>query len=135
MYMNGYGIANALMKIPPLQWIHTWLYRRMYFDELYKFVFVGTVLFLSYLAATFDRLVVDGFVNFVAYLGRQAAFAMGANDKYVIDGAVNGAGSLAQSLGRAVRSPQTGRVRLYVTVMMCAIAIGVAGAIVVVLSR
>jgi len=135
MYMNGYGIANALMKIPPVRWIHTWLYRRMYFDELYKAVFVGTVMFLSSLAAIFDRLVVDGIVNGVASLGRHLADLMGANDKYVIDGAVNGAGSLAHSLGRAVRSPQTGRVRMYVTVMMCAIALGVAGAIVVVLSR
>src|SRR5206468_4178640 len=24
-YMNGYGVANALMRIPPLRWIHTWL--------------------------------------------------------------------------------------------------------------
>src|SRR6185503_2853541 len=41
MYMNGYAVADTLMKAGPLRWIHTWLYRRMYFDELYFSVFVA----------------------------------------------------------------------------------------------
>jgi hypothetical protein len=42
IYFNGYAVANILMKIAPLRWIHTWwLYRRMYFDELYMAVFRG----------------------------------------------------------------------------------------------
>ena len=43
--------------------------------------------------------------------------------------------SLAQELGAAVRAPQTGRVRMYVTVLMVAVALGLAGAIIVVLSK
>ncbi len=135
VYMNGYVISDRVMKIPPVRWINTWLKNRMYFDELYKFVFVGTVMFLAYVSSAFDRLVVDGIVNSAASLCRQLSAVIGLNDKYVVDGAVNGAGAVAQSIGRAVRTPQTGRVRMYVTVLMCVIAISIAGAIVVVLSR
>ena len=47
LYMNGYAIADKLMAIPPLKMIHIWLYRRMYFDELYFSVFVGIIMFIS----------------------------------------------------------------------------------------
>jgi NADH-quinone oxidoreductase subunit L len=135
IYLNGYAVANVLMKIPPLRWIHTWLYRRMYFDELYFSVFVAITMGLSKFCALFDRYIVDGLVNLVGWSVKQAAFISGANDKYVVDGAVNGLASLTQELGDAVRAPQTGRIRLYVTVLMAAVTLGLAGAILVVLSR
>jgi NADH:ubiquinone oxidoreductase subunit 5 (subunit L)/multisubunit Na+/H+ antiporter MnhA subunit len=133
--MNGYGIANVLLKIPPLRWIHTWLYRRMYFDELYFSVFVAITMGLSKFSAVFDKYIVDGIVNGVAGLVRGASDLSGLNDKYVVDGAVNGVAALSQELGAAVRSPQTGRIRMYVTVLMAAVTLGLAGAIIVVLSR
>jgi NADH-quinone oxidoreductase subunit L len=135
LYMNGYGIANVLLKIPPLRWIHTWLYRRMYFDELYFSVFVAITMGLSKFSAVFDKYIVDGIVNGVAGLVRGASDLSGLNDKYVVDGAVNGVAALSQELGAAVRSPQTGRIRMYVTVLMAAVTLGLAGAIIVVLSR
>jgi NADH-quinone oxidoreductase subunit L len=135
MYMNGYRIADALMKIRPLRWIHTWLYRRMYFDELYYAVFVDVLLLISRFGAWFDRVVIDGIVNLAAWLVKQLSFGAGASDKYVVDGAVNGVAALAQELGAAVRAPQTGRIRVYVTVLMLAVTLGLAGAIVVVLSK
>src|SRR5947209_3171007 len=78
----------------------------------------------------FDEYVVDGIVNGVAWLVKQAAFGIGANDKYVVDGAVDGVARLAHGVGAAVRNPTSGRVRLYVTVLMLAVALGVAGAII-----
>jgi NADH-quinone oxidoreductase subunit L len=135
IYLNGFSIADALMKIPLVRPIHTWLYRRMYFDELYFSVFVAITLGLSRLCAVFDKYIVDGIVNLVGWSVKQAAFISGANDKYVVDGAVNGVASLSQELGAAVRSPQTGRIRLYVTVLIAAVTLGLAGAIIVVLSR
>ena len=66
---------------------------------------------------------------------KQVAFLAGANDKYVVDGAVTGAANVAQNLGAAVRAPQTGRIRVYVTMLMVAVTLGLAGAIIVVLSR
>jgi NADH-quinone oxidoreductase subunit L len=135
MYMNGYRVADGLMKIPPLRWVHTWLYRKMYFDEWYYAVFVDVLMLVSRFGAWFDRVFVDGLVNFSAWVVRQLSLGAGATDKYVVDGAVNGVASLSQELGAAVRAPQTGRIRLYVTVLMVAVTLGLAGAIVVVLSR
>jgi NADH-quinone oxidoreductase subunit L len=125
----------VLLKIPPLRWIHTWLYRRMYFDELYFSVFVAITMGLSKFSAAFDKYIVDGIVNGVAMLVKGASDLSGLNDKYVVDGAVNGVASLSQELGAAVRAPQTGRIRMYVTILMVAVTIGLAGAIIVVLSR
>ena len=135
IYMNGYNIADAAMKIAPVRWVHTWLYRRMYFDELYFSVFVAITIGLSRLSAVFDKYVIDGIVNLVGWSVKQTSFLIGLNDKYVVDGAVNGVATLAQELGAAVRAPQTGRIRMYVTVLMIAVSLGVAGTIVVILSR
>jgi NADH-quinone oxidoreductase subunit L len=135
LYMRGYAVANALMKIAPLRLIHTWLYRRMYFDELYLAIFVGLIMGLSKLSAAFDKYVVDGLVNLLGWLVKMTAFAAGLNDKYVVDGTVNGLGQLTKDIGSAVRAPQTGRIRMYVTVLMIAVALGLAGAIMVVLSK
>ncbi|CAN5351443.1 NADH-quinone oxidoreductase subunit L [soil metagenome] len=135
VYMNGYVVANRVMGIPGMRAINTWLLRRMYFDELYNFVFVSIVMAFSALCAWFDKWIIDGIVNGMAWLVKQSSFLAGANDKYIVDGAVNGAATLAQNLGSAVRAPQTGRIRMYVTVLMIAVTLGLAGTIIIVLSR
>jgi proton-translocating NADH-quinone oxidoreductase chain L len=136
MYARGLAVGEALLKIPPLRWIHTWLYHRMYFDELYRFVFVELVRdLLAGLAGWFDRNIVDGFVNLAARVVKIFAFGIGLHDKYVVDGAVNGLGAVARDIGAAARAPQTGRIRLYVTVLMVAAAVGLAAAVIVVVSH
>jgi hypothetical protein len=51
-----------------------------------------------------------------------------------VDGAVNGTGELAHGVGAAMRSAQSGRIRLYVMVLLAAVALGLAGAVMVALS-
>jgi len=135
MYWRGYGIANALMKVPPLRWLHAWLYRRMYFDELYRFVFIGVTMFFAYLAAWFDRFVVDGVVNGAATLTRMTADLVGLNDRVVVDGSVTGVANAARGMGAMVRNPTSGRIRLYVTLLVGAVSLGVVSAIIITLSR
>jgi proton-translocating NADH-quinone oxidoreductase chain L len=135
IYMNGYAVANVLMSIAPLRWIHTWLYRRMLFDELYMGVFVAITIGLTRLSAAIDRFIIDGLVNFAATFVRQLAALAGLSDKYIVDGAVNGAADATQGIGRFVRLPMTGRIRLYVTVLFLAVAVGIAAAIVITVSR
>jgi NADH:ubiquinone oxidoreductase subunit 5 (subunit L)/multisubunit Na+/H+ antiporter MnhA subunit len=135
LYRDGYGIARKLHAVPPLGWIHTWLYRRMYFDELYFAIFVAFIVGLSKVAGFFDKYVVDGIVNLAGWTVKRGSEIAGLNDRYIVDGAVNGAADLAQGLGAVVRAPQTGRVRMYVTVLMIAVSLGLAGAIIVVLSH
>jgi proton-translocating NADH-quinone oxidoreductase chain L len=134
-YYNGYRVSLMALKIRPMRWCHGWLYHRMYFDELYFVVFESIVLGISALSALFDRLVIDGVVNGVAAMGRGLATAARLNDRFVFDGAVNGAASLSQDLGAVVRSAQTGRIRLYVMLLMAAVTLGIAGTVIVVLLR
>jgi NADH-quinone oxidoreductase subunit L len=63
MYWNGYSVARRLVNYRPLGAIHEWLYRRMYFDELYDSVLVGTILAVSRLCAWFDRNVLGALLD------------------------------------------------------------------------
>src|SRR5205807_797310 len=47
------------------------------------------------------------------WLGRTVAYLDAAFDKYVVDGAVNGLGSLTWNSGRALRRVQTGHIQAY----------------------
>ncbi len=134
VYMRGFAVANLAMRIPPVRWAHRWLFKAMYFDELYHWVFVNVVMGLSWLCAMFDRYVVDGIVNLAGKAVRGAASAAGRHDQYVVDGAVNGVGKLVHGIGAAARAPQTGRIRVYVTVLLIAVTLGIAGAIIAAMS-
>jgi NADH-quinone oxidoreductase subunit L len=133
--VNGLGLARALLKFPLFRWVRHWLHERMFFDELYFAVFVAVVVGLSKFSAWFDAVVVDGAVNLVATVVRHLSLLIGWNDQHVVDGVVNGVADLTQDLGAAVRAPQTGRIRFYVTLLMCAVAMGAAGAVLVTLLR
>jgi len=128
-YWRAFALANVLMRIAPLRWIHTWLYRRMYFDELYMGVFVAIALALCRLGAAIDRYVIDGLLHLLAYASRRLSDLTGLNDRFVIDGAVNGMAAATQGLGAAARALQTGRIRLYVTVALGMVAIAVAAVV------
>jgi NADH-quinone oxidoreductase subunit L len=135
IYLNGYAMAAMLLKIPPLRWIHTWLYRRMYFDELYFATFVALTVALSRAAGIFDRYVIDGVVNSAAYFTRQCASLANAFDQYVIDGMVSAVAETAQNLGSAARLTQGGRIRGYVLALVGIVSLALATMVVVMLAR
>ncbi len=124
LYLNGLAAADRLLRVAPLRWLHQWLYHRMYFDELYFAIFVSVTMAASRLAAWFDRFVIDGCVNLMAWFVRELAFGAGSTDRGLIDGAVTGIADLAKGVGVAARAPQTGRIRAYVTALMVAAAVG-----------
>jgi NADH-quinone oxidoreductase subunit L len=135
VYWRGFAIPKAMLKFRPLHWVHVWLYRSMYFNELYAGVFVAMTLGFATMTAMIDRYVVDGLVNLSAWMTRKVSRLARLGDDFVVDGAVDGVVGVARELGVAVRAPQTGRIRTYVTVLMVAVAICLAGAIIVVLSN
>jgi NADH-quinone oxidoreductase subunit L len=92
------------------------------------------VRFTSTVAGAFDKYIVDGIVNLAGWSVKQLAVLAGLSDKYFVDGAVNGIATVTQDLGAAVRAPQSGRVRLYVTILMTAVALGLTVAILIALS-
>lgn len=124
LYLPGYRIVNHFTAIRPIRAIHTWLYNRMYIDNLYDVVLVGGTRQLAWLCGLFDKYVIDGLVNGAGALVRGACHVAGAFDKYVVDGAVLGTGRMAGAIGSLGRSVQTGRIRSYVTMLMLALACG-----------
>ena len=85
-----------------LPWVYTLFVRKYYADAVYNWVFVGVGSVVVWLAAALDR--------------------------YVVDGAVNLVGWLAEQVGSGLRYLQTGREENYL--LLAAI-----GAVVIVLVR
>ena len=98
------------------------IYNKYYVDELYDATIVRGSLALSGLLSAFDRIIIDGFVNGVAFVTRVVANIEGAFDRYVVDGAVNGVGAVSLWVGNGLRRVQTGHIYSY----LYAIVIGVA---------
>ncbi|HEX8914127.1 MAG TPA: hypothetical protein VF796_17395, partial [Humisphaera sp.] len=126
LYLRGFATTDGLMRLAPLRAVHAWLYRQMYFDELYAVLFVRPVVFLASLCGWFDRQVVDATVNAAANSTAALSRGVGWHDAKVVDGAAVGVGQLAWQLGSASRAPQTGRLRFYVTALLGAVVIGLA---------
>jgi NADH-quinone oxidoreductase subunit L len=97
-----------------------WL-NKYYVDEFYQAVFVNGVLALSRAAAWFDQNVIDFLVNATATATTWIAWADGQFDKYVVDGAVNGIGSVAAFFGARARQLQTGSINGYLYVIVIAV--------------
>jgi NADH:ubiquinone oxidoreductase subunit 5 (subunit L)/multisubunit Na+/H+ antiporter MnhA subunit len=135
VYARGLAAADRLAALPGVRQVHAWLVHKMYFDELYTAMFVGVALFFARLAGWFDRHVVDGAVNLSAWATGRLSRTVGWYDRCVVDGAVAGVGQMAWDLGALSRSPQTGRVRVYVTALMFVVVIGLAATVVVVMWR
>jgi NADH-quinone oxidoreductase subunit L len=90
------------------------LYNKWYVDEIYDFVFVnGLCKGGGLLLGAFDRDVVDGGVNGAGWFTRLAATVSGWWDTWVIDGAVRFGSFLVKMLSYPVCLLQTGRVQGY----------------------
>ncbi len=135
IYRKGYQYTDAMMRLAPVRLVHTFLYRKMYFDELYNLALVGGVLTLSKMCGLFDKHVIDRIVNVSGLSTKLLSAIAGLHDKYVVDGAVTGSSVLAWGLGGIGRGAQTGRIRGYVTIMMLVLAAGLVGAMAFYLAR
>jgi NADH-quinone oxidoreductase subunit L len=111
-YCNKPEIPDSIEKaVKPL---HTLLYNKWYVDELYDFLFVnglckGGGLFLG----AFDRNVVDGGVNGAGWLTRFTATVSMWWDTWIVDGAVRFIAFFVKMLSYPVCILQSGRVQTY----------------------
>jgi proton-translocating NADH-quinone oxidoreductase chain L len=133
LYLPGYRVVNRFYAFAPIRMIHTWLYNRMYIDDMYNVVWVGGTHALARACGLFDKYVLDGIVNAAGLLVRVASWVSGMIDKYVVDGAVALAGAATAGVGAVGRSVQTGRIRSYVTMLMLMLAFGLVLAVVLIL--
>ncbi len=98
--------------------LHHLLFNKYFIDELYNKTIIKFSLVLSVFISAFDRIVVDGIVNFTAVLVKAFAYFGGWFDTAYVDGAVNGAGSAVMKAGDRVRKIHTGMVFNYLQMIL-----------------
>jgi NADH:ubiquinone oxidoreductase subunit 5 (subunit L)/multisubunit Na+/H+ antiporter MnhA subunit len=84
-------------------------------------VVINGTLRLTQIAATFDRVVIDGIVNGAARVTTFVSWLNGLFDNYVVDGAVNGVATVTSFVGGRVRRLQTGSINAYLYVIVIAV--------------
>lgn len=98
-------------------------YNKYYMDEMYGFVFIRPLLKFAEFVNTFDKVVVDGFINLIGKF--TVVFSKGVDifDNKAVDGAVNKVADATYSSGKKLRQLETGNVSSYLAVMFGAVAI------------
>ena len=103
--------------------LYTLADNKFYFDELYDFLFVGSVLKLRLLLNRFDMGIIDGFVNATAPFLRGLSWLSGKADLHGVDGLVNGTAWLVGEMGSSTRQLQTGKIQNYLLATLAAVLI------------
>ena len=98
--------------------MHRLLENKYYVDEIYNVVFVGGTLILCRVLWWIDANIVDGVVNLTRHVS-VILFGHGFSifDRFVVDGAVNGIAWTADRGSGALRRMQSGMVQNYALVM------------------
>ncbi len=104
--------------------IHTLLYNKYYFDEIYNAIIIRPILKLSDVLWWFDANVIDGLVNFSGWLTVKWSDVKQWFDVHIVDGAVNGTGYICMIGSWAFKYIQNGSVQFY-TLSIIAAAIGI----------
>lgn len=95
--------------------IHTVLWHKWWFDELYDRAFVKPTLWLSLLPRLLDAWFIDPLVNGTAWLLKQIASAFDTTiDRGLVDGSIDRFARGTFRLGNSLRRVQTGSLRQYV---------------------
>lgn len=110
-----------------LPWAYNLLINKYYIDEIYWSIIVKPMLWISDMLSVFDRIIVDGIVNGIAYLTVIVAQISAFIDKWIIDGIINLIGIITGLLGRLLSYAQTGLVQNYLLVVFTGILLIAAG--------
>jgi NADH-quinone oxidoreductase subunit L len=104
--------------------VYTVLQNKYYFDELYGKVFVkGTQRLANWLFRFDDLWVIDPVVDGVGMLWRWISEISQAFDVRVVDGIVNGVGTVTTAVGSAVLVIQTGKAQNYLLVGLISLSV------------
>jgi NADH:ubiquinone oxidoreductase subunit 5 (subunit L)/multisubunit Na+/H+ antiporter MnhA subunit len=123
MAIGGFALATilyGLRKADPeearkqFSGLHSFLWHKWYFDELYHKVFVVPVMFISQRIAALDGRIIDRFIDGCAWAVRWIARLDDAIDRLVVDGLVNFTARRTYGAGMSLRNVQTGQLRQYV---------------------
>ncbi len=84
-----------------------------YMDKAYHYILVRPGFYLAHKAASFDVKAIDGAIHTFAYIGVIASYCVAFMDKYILDGVVNFGAWISMKMGRFIRSFQQGTVQGY----------------------
>ncbi len=114
---------NADAVAQALKPVHTFLLNKWYFDELYMGVVVNGLLLLTRVLRWFDNTIIDGIVNGAGSITRGVSTLSNMFDTYVVDGLVNFSARFSGALGLVLRKTQTGRVQTYVVLAVFSVMV------------
>jgi hypothetical protein len=123
--ITGLGVGALVYAAKPLKagqtdpveklgGVFTFLHNRMYFDELYRSVFINPLQWIAdHYTAIVDRGIIDSLLEIGYTIGGGVAEGFKLFDKYVVTGASDLTGSVFKRAGEWVRELQTGQVQNY----------------------
>jgi len=95
--------------------IHSFLWNKWWFDEIYGFLFVAPAMWKARLFSGFDRRVIDSILHGAAAICKGLSKVVyGVFDKTVVDGMADGIAGVTWDLGLWLRKLQTGNLRQYI---------------------
>jgi len=107
--------------------VHNVIRNKYFVDEGYQAGLVRPFLGLTRIAARFDKVVIDGLVNFTGFATKIVGWINGGIDKVFVDGTVNLLAETAIEAGQRIRRIETGRIQTYIT----GIIMGLTGLVVI----
>jgi NADH-quinone oxidoreductase subunit L len=113
--------ANAVSRV--LAPVHSFLLNKWYFDELYYGTVVAGTIGLSRFLGWFDSRIIDGAVNGAGSITKGVSFVSGKFDNIVIDGLVNFTAYLAGFFGMILKRVQTGKVQTYIVFVILGVVV------------
>ena len=109
---------------PAFGWLAKIVENKYYIDEIYQATIIRGLMILAAVMYWWDKWVIDYLiVNGVGFLSLVASRAWGWFDKYVIDGIVNLVAWITGSVGRSIRYLQTGVAQQYIFLLVTALVI------------
>ncbi len=120
------ALKGLTQRVASCAWLHTFLVNKYYLDDLYENVIVHAIAHpIAQGAYWINQNVIDRVVNDVGISGRKSGQWVYRNiDQRVVDGAVNGSGTVARETGGALRPVQSGKINQYGALLFGAAAIG-----------
>jgi proton-translocating NADH-quinone oxidoreductase chain L len=135
IYSRGFSIGRRIATLPIVRWAHHWLYHGMYFDELYFWIFLRLTTACAGFVGLIDRKILDPVISSIATGARGLARSAWIIDRYGMDSGAHGVAVAVRQVGAVARRTQTGRIRVYVTILIVSLALALLAAAIVILSR
>ncbi|MDP3980375.1 MAG: NADH-quinone oxidoreductase subunit L [Chlamydiota bacterium] len=112
---NKWTWADQFVSKYPL--LHKLIYNKYYVDEIYQSLFISPTLKAAEKSAVFDQKGIDGVVNGTRHFTVGTSVFSGFFDLHIVDGLVNFVAWIIHAFGKILRRVQTGVIHNYILVV------------------